>query len=583
MGLSNETILRTNRCTHRASRPRALYSFAAALIVALFAKDVIAGSLVVTSTSSAINGDISSPSALQARPGDDGISLPEAVAAANNALEPQTITFADALSDQTITPTFPLLLTRDGTTLAGPTTADGKPTLTLDGHEARQLPGFLYVLASDVTVKGFRFVGQVFGCISVFAGTNPNAGFPGQPRPRQELHNVVIENNLFYKVNQGGATVLIYMSPDGASANASINDVLVSENSFISGTVSVAANGFNCSIRGVVIERNTFVDSHVFIESAHGSGNRVLETRFVRNNFVGAQQRATVFVFHLLDPPPASSNLIDGTVIGGNVFSGQTSVTILGGGGILGGQDGVRDSVVSNTDFVNNVMSGTEITILGGQRKATGNRVHGVRFVNNTLIGKISIAANAEDGIGNEISDITVRNTIFDPNAVGSDLKPEDVSYSLISLPGYSGNGNKAGDPRFVNSPDGDFHLLPDSPAIDAGTAVGAPAVDIECRPRLWPPDMGAYEFGASEVTVLSLRVASGSGTVDLAPAGLDCGTGKSFRTGSIVRLAAKPSPGWVFAGWGGDPDCVDGTVIMSQNRRCIVTFAPGRRRAARH
>jgi hypothetical protein len=39
-----------------------------------------------------------------------------------------------------------------------------------------------------------------------------------------------------------------------------------------------------------------------------------------------------------------------------------------------------------------------------------------------------------------------------------------------------------------------DAHLQPDSPAINAGTADGAPADDFASQPRYDQPDIGAYE-----------------------------------------------------------------------------------------
>jgi len=42
-----------------------------------------------------------------------------------------------------------------------------------------------------------------------------------------------------------------------------------------------------------------------------------------------------------------------------------------------------------------------------------------------------------------------------------------------------------------------DYRLLVDSPAIDAGTSVGAPATDIAGVPRIPPPALGAYEWAA--------------------------------------------------------------------------------------
>lgn len=63
---------------------------------------------------------------------------------------------------------------------------------------------------------------------------------------------------------------------------------------------------------------------------------------------------------------------------------------------------------------------------------------------------------------------------------------------------GELGEGNLYGDPRFL-APAwgalGDYHLLPDSPAIAAGSPEGAPTTDLEERPRPAVPTLGAYEY----------------------------------------------------------------------------------------
>jgi hypothetical protein len=64
---------------------------------------------------------------------------------------------------------------------------------------------------------------------------------------------------------------------------------------------------------------------------------------------------------------------------------------------------------------------------------------------------------------------------------------------------GLLGPGNQVADPLFI-SPSwgvaGDFHLADGSPAIDSGTASGAPATDLDDQPRPAGPavDLGAYE-----------------------------------------------------------------------------------------
>jgi hypothetical protein len=69
---------------------------------------------------------------------------------------------------------------------------------------------------------------------------------------------------------------------------------------------------------------------------------------------------------------------------------------------------------------------------------------------------------------------------------------------------GYAGDGNINADPMFVDPDKGDYRLREESPCIDTGTSAGAPATDIEGKPRPQGAgfDMGAYEFGKDIVYV---------------------------------------------------------------------------------
>jgi hypothetical protein len=75
-----------------------------------------------------------------------------------------------------------------------------------------------------------------------------------------------------------------------------------------------------------------------------------------------------------------------------------------------------------------------------------------------------------------------------------------EPNYCLIQLGWPSGTGNIAQSPLFVDAAAGDYHLQPDSPALntlDPG-AIYVPAVDLEGNARPYPAggkaDMGCYE-----------------------------------------------------------------------------------------
>lgn len=68
---------------------------------------------------------------------------------------------------------------------------------------------------------------------------------------------------------------------------------------------------------------------------------------------------------------------------------------------------------------------------------------------------------------------------------------------------------SRCGEPLF-RSPawgqPGDYHLLPGSPAIDAGTATGAPTADREGRARDAHPDLGALEYTPEPLRLRRVR-----------------------------------------------------------------------------
>ena len=121
-----------------------------------------------------------------------------------------------------------------------------------------------------------------------------------------------------------------------------------------------------------------------------------------------------------------------------------------------------------------------------------------VHMINSTVYGNNPTgdqAVHIDNGM------LTVQNSIMWNNGLNLHADPPcpacfDVTYSDIeqTTPG-TGNINK--DPMFRDAAIFDLQLKPMSPCIDAGTAVDAPAKDIDGTPRDAKPDMGAYEYVA--------------------------------------------------------------------------------------
>jgi len=214
--------------------------------------------------------------------------------------------------------------------------------------------------------------------------------------------------------------------------------------------------------------------------------------------------------------------------LGGGMFGDSPTVTncvflnnsAYGDSAAYGGGMACASPIVENCVFSGNTAYGGSVLNLGGGMACYSGTVTNCVFLGNTAdIGGGFCYVNEEDA--------SVKNCTFSGNVATSgggaisagDLgggglltitncifwgdTPDEIygapvttaTYSCVQG-GYSGEGNITSDPNFVDAPNGNLCLLPDSLCIDTATANGAPLSDIRgvSRPQGLGFDMGAYE-----------------------------------------------------------------------------------------
>jgi hypothetical protein len=107
--------------------------------------------------------------------------------------------------------------------------------------------------------------------------------------------------------------------------------------------------------------------------------------------------------------------------------------------------------------------------------------------------------------------------------------------------------------------------------SIAASAALGQRAITVTTSGGT----SNALTFTVNSPSLTLSKAGNGSGTVTSNPAGIDCGAtcSTTFTPGQVFALTAIPAAGSIFAGWSGDPDCIDGSVTMTAARNCVVRF----------
>jgi hypothetical protein len=372
-------------------------------------------SLIVMNLTEDLNGDWSSPSALIANPGPDGISLPEAIQAANNADEYVSITFDPSLSGSTLNLTHDMHhITRGNVRINGDINEDGTPDITIDGTDADNC-GFNITGASNVIIRGFNL--HHFPKHGIYIQPDTGSG-------KADVENIVVHQNDI--TAESGAIGLTIFSQD----HASISNVEISSNNLHDsaggGIVIYAGMGENASynqISNVSIISNQIDNPgeviDIFISPAAdlGLSNNTISDVVIRGNTITSYNDGSILV-DASNQTGCDNHTMDGLVISENTLVGNIVLIEL-----------VVESGALSTGNLMNDVAITDNTILGGGihiAGSTGSQAHGNALTNlrierneirandapSTANG-IYLAAGADGAYGNSLQDVVLRDNLI--------------------------------------------------------------------------------------------------------------------------------------------------------------------------
>jgi parallel beta-helix repeat protein len=394
----------------------------------------------------------------------------------------------------------------------------GGPVVTFNSGETADavLDGFTLINGIGVSGRG----GGIY-----ISGSSPT------------VKNSVITGNAISS-NGGGIYIISSSMPTVTGVTVSGNSaqygggIIVGTSSFLTLADSIVSNNETTWRYGggiyigsaTAVINNTEITGNT-VGSQHGGGvyvtgagaSTTINNSNVSNNTAG--YGGGVFVKDSATVTINDSSINDNTTSldGGGLYSGTATVNvnrtvISGNKGRYGGGALFGDTAAT---FVNATITGNKSTRGGGIHLNTAGA--NLTMINSTIGG--NYASSYGGGLFAN-GTVTLTNTIIwgnaslNENEIWNTVDSANVTNSDIDKAGYDGiNGSIRLDPLFVSpiadpatetpTTTGDYHLQSGSPAIDAGTATGAPADDIDgdTRPVDGPDgDSDAeYDIGSDE------------------------------------------------------------------------------------
>ena len=363
------------------------------------------------------------------------------------------------------------------------------------------------VVVTDVLPSGVNLVSASAGCtgtttLSCAVGTvSAFAGFGFTP-PTITLVVMPTAEGL---ITNTAAVTSSSFDPDPSNNNASSTTTVGQPAAGIQGLIDAAAPGAVVNVPpGIYAGGLDFKGKAITLQSTSGPAST-----FINGGSGTAVQMGPGGVLRGFTIAGAQGVAVSGSgsLITGNVFEGTMSEAVYGnnaspivernlirnvtcGDSSISGTIvfvNVSSPVIDNNVFASNQCRGVNLTL------PTGNTP---QVINNTFIGNAAairvdrrvpqgtqIYRNnllVQNGIGLEVEFGTeADNPLWENNVVFGNTMDYQGTSSKTGV-----NGNISADPLFVDAAAGDYHLQSGSPAVDAGSATGAPSIDYEGAAR---------------------------------------------------------------------------------------------------
>lgn len=337
-------------------------------------------------------------------------------------------------------------------------------------------PGVVIESRNDETADGINLEGSSYVVIDGFAVDNASGNIDRACIRTVSGRNVTVRNN---DVSGCGTWGIFTSHSDYVRIEDNKTSFNNSEPSDNHG-IYVSNATVTPVIIGNEIRGNRGAGLHMNGDLSQGGNGLITGARIERNLIYGNGEKGGSGI----NCDGVQNSLIRNNLLYGNHASGISLYRIDAAGG-------ARNNVVVNNTIR---MASDGRWAVNIKNRSTGNTVSNNVLLHDGAKGAINIVADSLSGF------------VSDHNAVTNRFSKDDGE-SFLTLAQWRNATNQDGSSfvsgpaaLFVDAAANDYHLSATSPAIDAGSPLGAPNVDLEgnARPFGSAHDIGAYEFGST-------------------------------------------------------------------------------------